>query len=741
MPNELQLKLSDREAQRLGARIYEDFLGARSNHDLRIQKFRRIYRMWRGLSMAGTKEDGAEFQLPMLKWFTFGHWARCMQALLGDDAEIVAVPTAPTDEKDAKMAGNYMTWRFFEYMRATNPLTIWVFRTVMFGRAHAELTYEQEWYWERQTDKNGLPTGAPDKEKLCYDGPRIRPLWPSQMILPAQDDITDDGDFDWKIIRRRVTPQQLLDGERRGRYQGVRSNWQKIVDFSNQRQERDPWWDDERNDADWAEGVEHTALLGNRNSLDLWEWYGKWRRLKGRQDGREENLDRRDDHESELLIKYIPRAQLIVGAQDLRDIYPRMRRRDPVRSIGLVKDGSYWGPGLGELLEDIQREGTINHSLFRRAGMFSVGPVIFYKPGAGFDPDTFEYQPNTAIPTEDPSAVQVVKMTADLGYPMQMGQLLKSVGELVSGVSDTTNGQSIDRPNAPRTASGQAMLIQEGNVRASLDMTMLRTDIGETVERVWALDREFADEEVWFRVTEDDANGLFDVNQGFGLMTSEQREHEFGFDLKFATSYYSREAKKAAMIALYQLSVQNPVLAQNPNALWALLNRVWDAFGEKNFRDILPEPPMPDQPRKPKEEEEMLLGGDADEVHVNPLDDDARHLQQHRKRLLAATQETKDRKDPRFQAELVKHIQDHLRQMQQKQLLQAAFQQALAAHQQAQAAGGNTGGGPLGPAIPQPPGFTGPSPQPFPGGPANGGGGPVGQAAALAGPAGVGAPQ
>lgn len=698
---ELQLTLSDRELQRLANHIYQDFLAARSNHDRRIEKFRRIYRMWRGVSSDGTREDGATFQLPMLKWFTFGHWARCMQALLGDDAEIIAVPTAPTDEKDAKMAGHYETWRFFEYMQATNPLTVWVFRSILFGVGHAEMIYEQEYYWERN-EKSG-----DDKEELCYDGPRLRALWPSQIILPAQDDIASIDDFDWKIRRRRVTPEQLLSGERRGRYQGVRQNWDKIIAFSQARQERDYWWDDERLDSDVAEGVDHSTVMGNRNSLDLWEWYGKWRLPKGKQDAREDNLDRRMGHQSELLIKYLPQVQLIVGAQDLRDLYPRMRKRCPLLDIHLVKDGSYWGPGMGELLEELQKEGTINHSLFRRAGTFSVGPLIFYRPGAGFDPDTFEYKPNTAIPTEDPGSVNVVKLDANLQYSMEMGQLLKSIGELVSGVSDTTNGQSIDRPNAPRTASGQAMLIQEGNVRASLDMTMLREDLSGALGYCWALDRELADEEVWFRVTDEDAGSLYDVNKGFGRMTSEEREHEFGFELKFATSIWSREAKKQAVMALYQLSVQNPIVAQNPSALWAILNRVWEAFGEKNFRDILPKPPEQDAPKDPKTEWALMLKGDADEVHVNPLDDDNQHLLDHRKRLEAAVAEPKERRNPQVEAIAVKHIIDHERQRRQKMVLQAAFQQAMDKMQQ-------PNGGGIGPAIPQGPGFQGPAPLQFP---------------------------
>lgn len=722
---QLQLRVSDRELGRMRDHIYRDFMAARSNHDRRIERFRRMYRMWRGLSNKSTKEDGAQFELPMLKWFTFGHWARSMQSLLGDDAEIVAIPTAPTDAKISTMTGHYMTWRFFEYMKATNPLTVWMFRTILFGVGHAEILYEQDYYWER-TGKGP----ESDKERICYDGPRLSALWPSQIVTPAQDDVSCADQFDWIVRRRRLTPQRMLDGERRGHYFGIRENWNTITAFAHSRQERDYWWDDEKIDADYAEGVDHTTVMGNRDSLDCWEWYGKWRMPKGKQDAALDNFDRRDANESELLIKYLPQADLIIGVQDRRDLYPRMRKRMPFVDCHLVRDGSYWNPGLGELLEDIQREGTINHNLFRRAGMLSVGPVIFYRPGSGYDPDTFEYKPHTAIPTEDPQSVNVVRMQADLQYPLQMAQVLKGVGELVVGVSDTTNGQSIDRPNAPRTAAGQAMLIQEGNVRASLDMTMLREDNSNALGFIWELDREFSDDEVYFRVTGDDASGLYDVDQGFGRMTSEEREHEFAFELKFATSIWSREAKKQAVMALYQISVSNPIIAQNPFALWHLLKKVWTAFGESNFEEILPEPPKPDVPKDPKQEWELCLQGDTDDLHVSPLDDDMQHMVDHRKRLVQALQEPEERRDPRAIAMITAHIIEHENQRRQKMLLQAAMQQAAERFQQQQNGG-------VAPGAPQPPGFTGPPPQPFPGG-QPGPGNEVQAAADLAGPHGVG---
>lgn len=688
----IQLLLSEREMQRLGDKIYEQFVAAESNHNRRMLKFRRIYRMWRGLDQSRHQPgQEADFQVPLIKWFTFGQWAKMMAALLGEDAEITAEPDAPDDQANAQKVGHYMTWRVFKYMRAIVQLTIWVFYAVLFGRAHAKIEYVQEFYWERrneedddadtdQLDREGTRwndnrDGTIDVEVLAYDGPRLRALWPSEFVVPAQDNCQDPDDFEWVIERCRFTPQQLLDGEERGKFQGIKDNWREIIGFAQMSQERDSWYDNERLDADEAEGVDHFSILGNRDSVEGWRWYGKWRLPKGKRDSRPDNLDYRKTRESELLVTYLPALRRIIGVQDLRDLYPRMKKRRPFLGLSTVKDGSYWAPGMGELLEDIQSEMTINFAVFRKAGLLSVGPIMFYDPSSGFDPETFEARPGMAIPCANPAGVRAIEMKADLSFCTQMAQVLKGMGELLTGVSDQTLGQAIDRPNAPRTASGQQLLIQEGNVRASLDMNMLREDLAAAIRYVWELDAEYADDEVFFRVTGDDAGSLFDVNNGFGTMTAEERETSFSFDLKFATSVYSREAKKQALLQLYTLSMQNPIVATNPRALWVLLNRIWDSFGEKNFRDIVPEPPELDTPKTPKIEWQEMLKGEV--VEVNPLDDDMAHLIDHRRRLEQEVNRPPERADQQLMHMAMAHIVAHEQQRRQKLLLQEIATRAV----------------------------------------------------------------
>jgi hypothetical protein len=123
--------------------------------------------------------------------------------------------------------------------------------------------------------------------------------------------------------------------------------------------------------------------------------------------------------------------------------------------------------------------------------------------------------------------------------------------------------------------------------------------------------------------------------------------------------------------------MQNPIVATNPKALWCLLNRIWEAFGEDGFHDIIPEPPDVERPKTPKEEWAMML--DYEVVNVSPLDDDQAHIIDHRRRLEDEINEPKERQDPKVQHLAFAHIVQHERQFKQKQLLQALAARAVQA--------------------------------------------------------------
>ena len=656
----MQLDLPERELRRLGERVEEDYTNAISEHGKRMERFRRFYQKFRNRVDPPRRGDGdkSNFSVPIVQWQMYQMWARMLDALLGDDAEIIAKPTGPSDQRNAPKVGRFLTWRMFQSMRITNDLAVFLFRLILFGRSHAYAP------WKRDTFV--IPG---EGEQVWYDGPGFDPLWPDELVVPAEPDAKTIHDFSFVIRRYRVSPDQLLRGERAGIYRDIEKNFQSLVTLSEEKRRE---WDGEeiQREKDEAEGVTYEGGLARGNAIVVHEEYLRWRPLKGKADGTESNLGRRYLDEAQYVVRYIPDLHLPIGVQDLAALYPRMRDRRPFAEGALVRDGSYWSPGLGELLETLEDEASANHNLFTDAGEFSVGPVVFAKPGhAAANNETLKYEPFTIVTTEDPQGVNALQMKADMQYSIVKGQEVISIAERVTGITDQASGRTSDRPNQPRTAAGQIALLEAGNIRIKLNMSFLREDVAAIASRIWLLDSIYAPKAVFFRVTEEEAGGLFETQNGFGQMTAAERGSRYDFDIRFASSVWSRAAKKQDDLALYQIDVQNPLIATNPRALWLVTRRVHAAFGDDNFADLVPEPPDLGQPKNPREEWTLALQGEEFQVH--PADNDDIHLLDHYRRVSAPTGAGEEEKDKDALNRMISHIMDHQRQKRTKMMMQA----------------------------------------------------------------------
>jgi hypothetical protein len=224
-------------------------------------------------------------------------------------------------------------------------------------------------------------------------------------------------------------------------------------------------------------------------------------------------------------------------------------------------------------------------------------------------------------------------------------------------------------------------------VRAALDTSALREHWGEILSWMWSLEQMYGSPRTFFRVTEEEAGGMFSTARGGAYLEESDRTGQYDFDLKFATSANARETRKQDQLALYQIDLQNPLVAQNPRALWVALDRIHRAFGDDRFSEIIPEPPDLGQPMKPIDEWTRML--EHEEVFVNPLDNDQQHLADHTRRLQDAAGDP--HADPEAANAMEIHIQEHVQAMQQKKLM-AELTSRLA--QSLQQPGGLVGGQP-----------------------------------------------
>jgi hypothetical protein len=670
LPASYQIRLPEEEKKKLIDRIETDFSDASlatHNHKERCKTWMQKYENRVDPSRAGD-ENKPNHTVPLIQWHCFQKLAKDMQSMLGDDAEITGRAVGPSDAAKVRKAGRYMTSRVFDQMEITNPLVIFEFRRILNGHSVAHRPW---WRREFDTLQNGRV------KRVCdYEGPGFFPLEPDDFVTPAERGVTCLQEFSFVGHRRRVTVDELQRGDGT-LYQGTshKDFVKRAIDWAKNNGRTSDWAlldsNQVREERERSEGIQYDGPIAGNRGLWLWEWYGSWRPLKKLKRSAEiDDLEKRLPYEADWIIRFLPGMREIVGCQDLLDLYPKMRRRRPFVESTLIKDGTYRPKGFGALLEDLEDEATSNSRLFAAAGELSVWPVIFFKPGSGFQPKTFEIEPGKAYASEDPNGVKVVTINPNLQFGSVRSQEILNNAERVSGQSDQSMGRTSDNPNQPRTATGQIALLEAGNVRAWLDSTILKEDMERIIGDFWMLESDLgahAGPGNFFRVTEEQAGGLFDVKQGGAYMTAKEFGGRMDFKLKFATTAYARAAKKQELLAFYQVAVASPLVMTNPLALWSLLNRLAHEFGIDDFDSIVPRPPELDAPKTPDKEWTLMLEGE--DVEVNPQDHDDLHIMQHSKQIDI------ERKNPEPDQQAIglgiQHLMKHEEAKRTKMLMQA----------------------------------------------------------------------
>lgn len=636
------LKLSIEESDRLINRIEADHAAAITDHQNRMTRFTRYFKAWRDRIGIESGSKKANFKVPLIKWQTLAKWAKEIDALFGDDAEIVAIPVAPMDEKNVHKISRFMTWLLFSCMKATEEIITFDFYKLIFGKAFAYVPYCIE------KDSQG---------RTIYDAPKFKTLKMDDVIVPNEN-VCDIEDFSFVIRRYKTRLQDLLTGEQQGLYFGIKDNFQTFYQASIGNPRQDPRTDRIKEISDRFQGVNTTSSSQSMTeTLEVWEWYGNWRMLKGKtDDAAEDDFTNRDINETPVLVRYIPDCMEIIGFQKLDDLYPGLTRKRPFVHADLMKDGDTWSPGVAELLEDIEIELTVNHDMATDAGEKASSPFGAYRPASGFAPKKFKLEPGLMVPTDNPrDDLQFYNIQFDPQFSVMREQSLIAIAERVTGITDQAIGRSIDRPNAPRTARGQLALLDEGNIRINLDNVVFREDWTRILGYLWEQVCAFGDEEIFFRVTEEQAKGLFESKDGFASLTKDERAGRMDFQIKFATSVHSREAVKEQKTNIMAALLQLPIVAQNAAAQWLIADDVLKANDLSGMGKYMPRPAPPNYPMTPDEEWALMLQGE--DVHPHQGDDHAWHLANHQQQLITAQNSTRE-KDTDGMMKLITHIQE-----------------------------------------------------------------------------------
>lgn len=638
VPKTKQLKLSDKDAERLRSTIEADYQDDSADFGARNKALARWYKLWRNaMDVNGFPDhERTNFSIPLCMWVIKAMLAKELDALFGEDSEVVVTPVGNTDATRQEKVKKWMNWRVKNSLKLYTKMYDYLLQKRVFGTTIGYLP----WVTKTRTVKKLVPeeqppipvestdpmTGLPmlvmqpqppimrekDVEVVDFDGPELFVENLEDWVFPANAKSLADADH---FIRKlRLSTDEILDMVEQGKFRKeVKGDevWKKLIHLA----------ENEHPDQSTAgsSGQEVTAEkkaqdglpdvpTGREEKVMVHNWFGKIR-LGVKDDG-----TGGDQRTTEVVAFYQPDIHEILGAARLVDIFPDGRR--PFLLSQAVRDvNKIWGIGDCETLEPISREMDALHGLAMDAGAGSIGPVIFYTPGGGYNPEKHKIEPWTAIPCADPNSVKTVNLgQINLGPYMLLDQKLLGFSERVTGVTDPQMGRQSSQPNAPRTLGQQQILQGESSILMLLGIRLERETIRELFQRIWEMDKRWLQKPTFFRVTEEDPGDV---------LTEEDMQGEYDFDIGPVTMTSNRSQRlQESMQALMLLQQSNM-----PPAYASLLKKIIVRLGHPDVAKFIPDMEKMKPPDTPEEENVRMLQGET--VHVHPMDQHQQHIAIH----------------------------------------------------------------------------------------------------------------
>lgn len=622
-----QFVLSAKDRERLKALIRDDYSQDSADLQVRNKALKRWYQLWRNAQLtSGFPEESSTFSIPFILWNILAKLSKELDVLLGEESEIVVTPIGKTDVSRNEKVSRWMNWRVKVSLQLFKKLYAYLLQKLVFGTSIGFLPWAtkkrmvkvletiRETVQEQTTDPiSGLPAiiDTPvervierEKEVVDFDGPDFQVEELEDWIVPKN--AIDIESADHFIRRTYVSTDDLLDMRDEGKLDAKILTKELIEQFRSLAKTGGTSASDTtsgiavKQEKDIQEGLPVIAQ-GREEEIALLNWLGRFR------------LDK-DERSTEIVAFYQSDKNELLGVCRLIDIYPD-GRRPFIHSQAIMDVKRFWGIGMAELLEPIQREMDAIHNLAISAGEGAIGPLIVASPTSGFNPENTKYEAFSILWTSDPNSVKAINLgQINLApYVLFMQQFL-AFGERLTGLTDPQMGRQFDRPNAPRTFGQQAMLQQESNVRLLLDMRLERENLKMLLRRIWEMDKRFLSKPVFFRVTEEQAEDV---------LTEEDMQGEYDFDIGPVTAISNRAQKM-------QESLQAFALAQPlgfPPVTLALFKKILQKLGHADVAALLPEPKEMQPPMSPQEEETRVLQGET--VEPSPMSNHDEHIAHH----------------------------------------------------------------------------------------------------------------
>ena len=629
-PRARQLELSKESSDRLIHRIEEDYSNDSADLEGRNAALVRWYKLWRvARDMNGfPEEEKPAFQVPLVLWQILTKLGKEMDALLGEESEIMVKPRGQSDAPKTGKIQRWMNWRL-KNLKLYKKIYVYLLQKLVFGTTIGHLYWKTKKRTIKAMEMQVVPyivtdpmtglemtdpmTGQPmmgmrqeavevEKDVIDYDGPMFDVENLEHWLVPSYATSIDDADHFERVLW--LSYEEVLDMVANGQMRELTDEEKKQLRHLAENEApaaSESGSSKQVSDEKFAQSGTQSAPQGRQNKIRFINWNGKFL------------VNEDDDLGQELVAFFQPDRKILSGTLRLVDMNPDGRRAF-VSSHATMDINSFWGIGPAEILEPMNNEMTPIHNSALAAADASNTIVILTTPTMGQNLDAKRLGSGVnLIPTSDTESAKVLQMQGGnlAQYSTFMHQNM-SFSERAVGVTEQSMGRQSETPNAPRTFGQQQLLQNENNTRTLLDVRLERENLGEILGRIWEMDKRWVAKPVFFRVTEEEPDDV---------MNEDDFQGDYDFELGPITMVNNKQQKTQELMMAIQMSQNIPPVYMS--LYKALLNRI----GYPKQAALIPDPIDMPQPKTPEEENNLLLSGQ--DVDPSPMDNHPVHVAKH----------------------------------------------------------------------------------------------------------------
>lgn len=362
--------------------------------------------------------------------------------------------------------------------------------------------------------------------------------------------------------------------------------------------------------------------------------------------------------------------RLFLGAVKMTDITKSGRR--PIDFTKVESRIEYPEENFGYgVLETIKEACEEIDSLFNQlsdANTLSIMMPGFYDPGGDLDAPALYLQPNKITPLSDPQrSIYFPQINAPIDKLIAAIRLVIEFVERLTAASSYVMGKESEIVGGSGTATRTNAIMSAASERFAIPSQRLRSGMANIIRQRLDILQLNIPQGLEQRILGEDGSPVFAPNE----LSMAGISGEFDAYLLPDPSLGSKETEQQVAQMLYSIFIQNPLVMQNPVAIYKLSADIFKSVG-KNEKEYLGPPPDMDMIDDPEKENTLIVQGQYDRVVPMPQENHLIHIQKHMNLLQSPSLA---QVPPHLLGEIAQFVQQHIQQhMQMMQVMMGLMQ-------------------------------------------------------------------